>query len=59
MTLEAYLRTSDRGIVALRRLLERQVNAVAKGDDPLGVHFDEASAYVRLEAGQHLLEGTS
>jgi len=43
----------------LRRLLERQVDAVAKGDDPLGVHFDEATAYVRLEAGQHLLESAS
>ena len=53
---EEHLRTSDRGIVMLRRLLERQVDAVAKGKDPLGIHFDEASAYVRLEAGQHLLE---
>jgi hypothetical protein len=43
----------------LRRLLERQVEAVAKGDDPLGVHFDEGSAYVRLEAGQHVVEGVS
>jgi len=53
------LRTSDRGIVMLRRLLERQVDAVAKGEDPLGVHFDDESARVRLEAGQHLLEGAS
>jgi hypothetical protein len=53
---EENLRTSDRGIVLLRRLLERQVDAVAKGHDPLGVHFDEASAYVRLEAGQRILE---
>ena len=51
---EEHLRTSDRGIVLLRRLLERQVDAVAKGEEPLGVHYDASSAYVRLEAGQHL-----
>ena len=43
----------------LRRLLQAQVEGVATGDDPIGVHFDEASAYVRLEAGQHLLESAS
>jgi len=51
---EEHLRTSDRGIVQLRRMLERQVDAVAKGENPMGVYFDEKSAYVRLEAGQHL-----
>jgi hypothetical protein len=51
---DEHLRTSDRGIVMLRRLLEKQVDAVAKGEDPIGVHFDAASAYVRLEAGQDL-----
>ena len=56
---EEHLRTSDRGIVMLRRLLERQVDAVAKGEDPLGVCFDDESACVRLEAGQHLLEAAS
>ena len=56
---EEHLRTSDRGIVMLRRLLERQVDAVAKGEHPLGVHFDEASAYVRLEAGQHIVENAA
>jgi nitrite reductase/ring-hydroxylating ferredoxin subunit len=53
---EEHLRTSDRGIVMLRRLLERQVDTVAKGEDPLGVHFDTASAYVRLEAEQQLAD---
>lgn len=53
---EEHLRTSDRGIALLRRLLERQVDAVAKGEDPLGVYFDERSAHVELEAGQHLVE---
>jgi hypothetical protein len=53
---DEHLATSDRGIVRLRRLLAGQVAAVAKGEDPLGVHFDEASAYVRLEAGQYIVE---
>jgi nitrite reductase/ring-hydroxylating ferredoxin subunit len=52
---DEHLRTSDRGIVMLRRLLEKQVDAAVKGEDPIGVHFDAASAYVRLEAGQDLL----
>ncbi len=51
---EEHLATTDRGIVMLRRLLARQVEAVERGDDPVGVHFDEASAYVRLEAGQYV-----
>ena len=51
---EEHLRTSDRGIVMLRRLLERQVDAVAKGEDPIGVHFEPQAAHVKLEAGQHL-----
>ncbi len=56
---EEHLRTSDRGIVMLRRLLELQVDAVAKGEDPLGVHFGDESATVRLEAGQRLLESAA
>ena len=51
---EEHLATSDSGIVKLRRLLAAQVDAVARGEDPIGVHFDPASAYVRLEAGQHV-----
>jgi nitrite reductase/ring-hydroxylating ferredoxin subunit len=56
---EEHLRTSDRGIALLRRMLEKQVDAAAKGENPIGVHFDEQSAYVRLEAGQHLMEATT
>ena len=51
---EEHLATTDRGIVMLRRLLARQIEAVERGEDPVGVHFDEASAYVRLEAGQYV-----
>lgn len=51
---EEHLATTDRGIVMLRRMLARQVEAVERGENPIGVNFDEASAYVRLEAGQYI-----
>ena len=38
----------------LRSLLHKQVDIVAAGGDPIGVAFDEASAYVKLDAGQFL-----
>jgi nitrite reductase/ring-hydroxylating ferredoxin subunit len=52
---EEHLASTDRGIVLLRRLLAKQVEIVAQGGDPMGVHFDEASAYVRCEAGQYIV----
>ena len=38
----------------LRHLLRSQVDIVADGGDPVGVAFDEASAYVKFDAGQFL-----
>jgi phenylpropionate dioxygenase-like ring-hydroxylating dioxygenase large terminal subunit len=52
---EEHLATSDRGIVMLRRLLEREVKAVAEGRDPVGVSFDPDAAPVVFEAGQHIV----
>ncbi|MBL8289969.1 MAG: aromatic ring-hydroxylating dioxygenase subunit alpha [Rubrivivax sp.] len=43
-----HLRTSDRGIALLRRLLRRQLEVVAAGGDPVGVERDPARAQVRL-----------
>jgi phenylpropionate dioxygenase-like ring-hydroxylating dioxygenase large terminal subunit len=43
-----HLRTSDRGIALLRRLLRQQLAVVAAGGDPVGVVRDEASVEVRL-----------
>jgi phenylpropionate dioxygenase-like ring-hydroxylating dioxygenase large terminal subunit len=48
---EEHLVRSDRGIVMLRALLQRQVDAVARGQDPAGVVFDGASELVELAAG--------
>ena len=48
---EEHLVRTDRGIVLLRKLLECQVNAVAQGENPAGVAFDEAGELVQLAAG--------
>src|SRR5262249_554965 len=48
--------TSDQGVVMLRRLLQRQLDAVAAGGDPLGVSFDPATPPVVFEAGNYILD---
>lgn len=48
---EEHLATSDRGIVMLRRLLMKQLEAVKEGRDPAGVSFDPATPPVRFSAG--------
>jgi phenylpropionate dioxygenase-like ring-hydroxylating dioxygenase large terminal subunit len=53
---EEHLMSSDQGVSMLRNLLRNQVEIVAKGGDPVGVAFDEASAYVKFDAGQFLDE---
>jgi hypothetical protein len=51
---EEHLMSSDQGVSMLRILLQRQVDAVAAGRDPIGVAFDEQNAYVKFDAGQYL-----
>ena len=51
---EEHLAGSDRGLAMLRRLLRRQVRAVAEGRDPAGVSFDPDAAPVVFEAGNYL-----
>jgi hypothetical protein len=51
---EEHLATSDRGIVMLRRVLQKQLEVVAAGGDPAGVFFDESAAPVRFTAGNFL-----
>jgi nitrite reductase/ring-hydroxylating ferredoxin subunit len=48
---EEHLATSDRGLVMLRRLLLRQLDAVREGRDPAGVSFDPAAPPVKFSAG--------
>lgn len=51
---EEHLATSDRGIVMLRRYLQKQVEAVQRGEDPAGVSFDPDAAPVAFDAGNFL-----
>jgi len=48
---EEHLVTSDRGIMLQRRLLEKQIEVVAKGGDPVGVTFDAGKALVQIRSG--------
>jgi hypothetical protein len=34
-----------------RKLLEKQIDVVARGGDPVGVHFDPAKATVNVRSG--------
>ena len=54
---EEHLVTSDRGIVMLRKLLQRQLDAMARGEDPLGVIRDPQAAVVHFDAGNFLIKG--
>jgi nitrite reductase/ring-hydroxylating ferredoxin subunit len=53
---EEFLATSDIGIVKLRRLLEAQLTAIAKGKNPAGVSFDPNAPPVKFAAGNYLQE---
>jgi hypothetical protein len=48
---EEHLGTSDRGIMMQRRMLEKQIELVAQGGDPIGVFFDPEAALVRIRSG--------
>lgn len=52
---EEHLVTSDRGVALLRRLIEKQVEAVKAGRDPIGVIFDPGRELVHLEAGTSIV----
>lgn len=52
---EEHLATSDRGIVMLRRFLQRQLDTVAAGEDPAGVTQDPQAAPVHFDAGNYLI----
>lgn len=48
---EEHLVSADRGVVLLRSLLKRQVDAVGRGEDPSGLVFEGASDLIELTAG--------
>jgi nitrite reductase/ring-hydroxylating ferredoxin subunit len=53
---EEHLVTSDKGIAMLRRVLQEQVERVARGEDPAGVSFDLDAPAVVFDAGNWLDE---
>jgi phenylpropionate dioxygenase-like ring-hydroxylating dioxygenase large terminal subunit len=53
---DEHLATSDQGVVMLRRLLQRQLEAIAAGNDPAGVSFDPAAPPVVFEAGNYIMK---
>lgn len=53
---EEHLVRSDAGVALLRRVLERQLDALARGEHPIGVQFSAADELVELEAGTAVKE---
>ena len=51
---EEHLRTSDKGIALLRRMLRKQLAVVAAGGDPPGTGREAARDVIRLDAGNFL-----
>jgi nitrite reductase/ring-hydroxylating ferredoxin subunit len=54
---EEHLVSSDRGVSMVRRILRRQLQALAEGRDPIGVRFDDHAPPTPLDAGNFLVEG--
>src|SRR5262249_50573992 len=52
---DEHLATSDQGVVMLRRMLQRQLDAIAAGRDPAGVSFDPATPHIVFEAGNYIM----
>jgi nitrite reductase/ring-hydroxylating ferredoxin subunit len=54
---EEHLETSDKGVVMVRRLLQRQIETIAAGGDPINVSHDASTPPVVFEAGNFLRDG--
>ncbi|MET0488071.1 MAG: aromatic ring-hydroxylating dioxygenase subunit alpha, partial [Candidatus Rokuibacteriota bacterium] len=54
---EEHLETSDKGVVMVRRLLQRQLETIAAGGDPINVSRDASAPPVVFEAGNFLRDG--
>jgi hypothetical protein len=52
---EEHLGTTDKGIVMLRRFLKNQIDAMARGEDPVGLSFHPETPPVYFDAGNFLL----
>jgi phenylpropionate dioxygenase-like ring-hydroxylating dioxygenase large terminal subunit len=53
---EEHFGQSDRGVLMVRRMLQQQLDALEKGEDPIGVSFDPNAPPVEFEAGNYIRE---
>jgi phenylpropionate dioxygenase-like ring-hydroxylating dioxygenase large terminal subunit len=53
---EEHFGQSDRGVLMTRRMLQQQLDALAEGEDPIGVSFDSAAPPIEFEAGNYIGE---
>lgn len=51
---EEHLRTSDKGVALLRRMLRAQLAAVAAGRDPIGAGANATTESIALDAGNYV-----
>lgn len=52
---EEHLATSDQGVVMVRRMMQKQLDALAAGKDPAGVSFDPNAGPVVFSAGNYIV----
>jgi phenylpropionate dioxygenase-like ring-hydroxylating dioxygenase large terminal subunit len=53
---EEHFGQSDRGILMIRRMLGDQLEAMAKGTDPVGISYDTNAPPLEFEAGNYIRE---
>lgn len=51
-----FLTTTDQGVTMLRRMMAKQIKALAQGDDPAGVVRGADTVQARMEAGNYFTE---
>jgi len=51
---EEHFGQSDRGVLMVRRMVREQLDAIAAGNDPVGVSFDPNAPPVVFEAGNYI-----
>ena len=51
---EEHLGATDKGVIMLRKLFQKQLNAIAKGNNPIGTFYDEDAPGIDFEAGNYI-----
>lgn len=50
-----HLATSDRGVIMVRKMLKREIDAVDRGEDPTGIIRDPSTDVVATRAGNYVI----